>query len=98
MNALDIPVNKISLKEFIQTKGKAREQNLPREVEDLLKNYLESDDVLFLQKLIETIHPYTFTYIIDPLSQENFLVILNSEQHVIKALPVDPKELQEQKK
>jgi|GEM_PF-2597165 len=98
MNALDIPVNKISLKEFVQTKGKAREQNLPREVEDLLKNYLESDDVLFLQKLIETIRPYTFTYIIDPLSQENFLVILNSEQHVIKALPVDPKELQEQKK
>jgi hypothetical protein len=95
--ALNMPVKKIPLNEFIQNKGKASEQSVPREVEGLLKNYLESYDVLFLQKLIETIHPYTFTYIIDPLSQENFLVILNSEQQVIKALSVDPKELQEQK-
>lgn len=98
MEALNIPVEKMPLEDFIQKNGKASEQNFSPKVENLLTNYVQNDDILFLQELVEKIQPYTFTYIVDPLAQENFLVVLNLHQKVIKTFPLTLNELQEQNK
>jgi len=97
MKALRIPVQKTPIKKIIQEKGSEHDWIPPQEIESSLQNYIVYSDILYLQDFLDKIKPYTLQYVIDPLSQKNFLVVLGQKVKKvfpleIKSVPLSPKE------
>lgn len=89
MKALNIPIQKISLQQFIAEKGIDKEWQLPLKAQEAFQNYLEKEDIIFLEELRDSLPNLKLIYLTDPETQKLYFLILNG--HIKKVLQLWPK-------
>lgn len=95
MSALNIPVQTKPLQQLVQEKGIENGGKIPAKAQEAFQNYLDSEDIIYLQELIENINPFKLNYVIDPQDQHLYLIVLDKKIKKVFQLWPRTTELQE---
>ncbi len=91
MNALNIPIEKTPLETFHNSHA-GKEKALSKEALTSLQKYIATEDILYLSTFQKLVLPHKLAYVVDPLLQKSFLVVV--DKGIMNAFPLESKGFQ----
>lgn len=98
MKALSIPFQEIPLQQLIKDKGIEKDWKVPEKTEEAFQNYLNKEDIFYLEELQSYVLPFKLIYIADPETQKIYLILLDKKIKKVFQLWPKKTELQEKTK